>query len=85
MFLEFNYLPRAKKERGRWRKQDVKAHAKATLGYNAHRVGKDKEKMDRVLFGNHGTLTEEQAAQMIEAITYNTYVFRMKLSPDPKT
>jgi hypothetical protein len=74
-----------KKERGKWVKQDIKSAAKATLGYNAHRVDKEKERMERVLFGNGGKLSEEQALQMIDDASQKTYFFRLILSPDPKS
>src|SRR3954466_11058115 len=83
MFSEFKYIPRMKKENGKWIKQNIKDAAKATLGYIAHRVGKEKEKMDRTLFGHGGALTEEQVERMIDEAPDNTYFFRLILSPDP--
>jgi len=83
MFSEFKYIPRRKRENGKWVKQDMKAAAKATLGYIGHRVGKEKEKMDRTLFGHGGALTEEQVERMIDEAPDNTYFFRLILSPDP--
>jgi hypothetical protein len=83
MFSEFNYIPRMKKENGKWVKQDIKAAAKATLGYIGHRVGKEKEKMDRTLFGHGGALIDEQVERMIDEAPDNTYFFRLILSPDP--
>jgi hypothetical protein len=83
MFSEFNYIPRMKRENGKWIKQDIKAAAKATLGYIAHRVGKEKEKMERTLFGHGGALTDEQVERMIDEAPDNTYFFRLILSPDP--
>jgi hypothetical protein len=83
MFSEFNYIPRMKRENGKWVKQDIKAAAKATLGYIAHRVGKEKEKMERTLFGHGGPLTDEQVERMINEAPDNTYFFRLILSPDP--
>jgi hypothetical protein len=83
MFSEFNYISRMKRENGKWVKQDIKAAAKATLGYNAHRVGREKEKMERTLFGHGGALTDEQVERMIDAAPDNTYFFRLILSPDP--
>jgi hypothetical protein len=83
MFSEFNYIPRRKRENGKWVKQDMKAAAKATLGYIGHRVGKEKEKMDRTLFGHGGALTDEQVERMIDEAPGNTYFFRLILSPDP--
>src|SRR3954454_2770854 len=83
MFSEFNYIPRRKRENGKWVKQDMKAAAKATLGYIGHRVGKEKEKMDRTIFGHGGALTDEQVERMIDEAPDNTYFFRLILSPDP--
>src|SRR3954470_17325191 len=83
MFSEFKYIPRRKRENGKWVKQDMKAAAKATLGYIGHRVGKEKEKMDRTLFGHGGALTDEQVERMIDEAPDNTYFFRLILSPDP--
>src|SRR3954466_3145628 len=83
MFSEFKYIPRMKKENGKWVKQNIKATAKATLGYIGHRVGKEKEKMDRTLFGHGGALTDEQVERMIDEAPDNTYFFRLILSPDP--
>jgi hypothetical protein len=83
MFSEFNYIPRRKRENGKWIKQDIKAAAKATIGYIAHRVGKEKERMERTLFGHGGALTDEQVERMIDEAPDNTYFFRLILSPDP--
>jgi hypothetical protein len=85
MFLQFNYIPRMKRERGTWVKQNIKAAAQATLGYNAHRVDKEKQRMERILFGNGGLLTEEQAMRTIDEASKKIYFFRMILNPDPKT
>jgi hypothetical protein len=69
-----HYIPRGK---------HAKAKAKATLSYNGRRAGKDKVKMQRVLFGHGGELTEEQAERMIDEAPKNTYFWRVILSPDP--
>ena len=83
MFSEFKYIPRMIKEKGKWVKQNIKAAAKEKLGYIAHRVGKEKEKMERTLFGHGGPLTEEQVERMIDEAPDNTYFFGLILSPDP--
>jgi hypothetical protein len=73
MYLEFNYIPHRKREHGRWVKQNTKSAAKATLGYNAHRVDREKQRMERILFGNGGLLTEEQALRTIDEASKNIY------------
>src|SRR3954451_6844367 len=83
MFSEFKYIPRMKRENGMWVKQNIKAAAKETIGYIAHRVGKEQEKMERTLFGHGGALTDEQVERMIDEAPNNTYFFRLILSPDP--
>jgi hypothetical protein len=83
MFSEFKYISRMIKEKGKWVKQNIKAAAKEKLGYIAHRVGKEKEKMERTLFGHGGPLTEEQVERMIDEAPDNTYFFGLILSPDP--
>jgi hypothetical protein len=74
VYSHFNYIPHNKFAR--------KA-AKATLGYNETRKGKDGEDIERKLFGNTGPLTKEQAEWLIEHASKNTYFFRWILSPDP--
>ncbi|MFL5253057.1 MAG: hypothetical protein ACJ8AI_09200 [Rhodopila sp.] len=74
MYSHFNYIPHNKAAR--------KA-AKATLGYNETRKGKDGEDIERKLFGNTGPLIKEQAEWLIEHASKNTYFFRWILSPDP--
>ena len=83
MFSEFKYIPHMIKEKGKWVKQNIKAAAKEKLDYIAHRVGKEQERMDRILFGHGGALTEEQVERMIDEAPDNTYFFRLILSPDP--
>ncbi len=76
MFSEFNYIPPGKQ---------AKNIAKASLGYIGNRPGKDLEEAARILFGNIGTLTKEQAEQLIDEAPKNTYFFRLIISPDPKS
>jgi hypothetical protein len=52
----FNYIPRNK---------HAKRKAKANLKYIATRVNKEKQKVDRALFGHEGPKTKEQAKKMI--------------------
>jgi hypothetical protein len=74
VYIGLNYIPH--------NKHALKS-AKATLGYNETRLGKDGEEIERQLFGKSGPLTKEQAEQLIKAASDNTYFYRMKLSPDP--
>ena len=74
MYIGLNYIPHNKQ---------AKSKAKATLGYNETRVGKDGEEIERQLFGKSGPLTKEQAERQIKTAPPNTYFWRMKLSPDP--
>jgi hypothetical protein len=73
VYSHFNYIPHNKFAR---------AKAKATLGYNETRKGKDGEEIERKLFGNQGTVTREQAEWLIENASKQTYFFRWILSPD---
>ena len=73
MYSHFNYIPHNKFAR---------AKAKATLGYNETRKGKDGEEIERKLFGKFGPLTREQAEWLIEHASKQTYFFRWILSPD---
>jgi Zn ribbon nucleic-acid-binding protein len=65
--------------------KSVKKQVMKALGYMEHRSGKEGEHIDRTLFGHGGSLTEEQAAQMISEAPTNTYYWRLKISPDLKT
>src|SRR4051812_39965399 len=58
---------------------------KAALGYDAHRVSRDKEKMSRVFFGYGGVIDEDQAYRMIDNAKKGTLLFRIIISPDPRT
>lgn len=73
VYSHFNYIPHNKFAR---------AKAKATLGYNETRKGKEGEEIERKLFGNQGTVTREQAEWLIEKASEQTYFFRWILSPD---
>jgi hypothetical protein len=73
VYSHVNYIPRNRFARRK---------AKATLGYNETRTGKDGEEMVRKLFGKTGPLTREQAEWLIDTAPMNTYFFRWILSPD---
>jgi hypothetical protein len=73
VYSHVNYIPRNKFAR---------RAAKATLGYNETRKGKDGEEIVRKLFGKTGPLTKEQAEWLIDTASKNTYFFRWILSPD---
>jgi hypothetical protein len=75
VYSHVNYITHNKHARGA---------AKATLGYNETRKGKDGEDIERTLFGKTGPLTREQAEWLIENASKNTYFFRWILSPDLK-
>jgi hypothetical protein len=74
VYIGLNYIPHDKQARSK---------AKATLGYNETRVGKNGEEIERQLFGKSGPLTKEQAERLLESASRNTYFWRMRLSPDP--
>ena len=74
MFIGLNYIPHNK---------HAKTSAKVTLGYNETRLGKDGAEIERQLFGKNGPLTKEQAEQLLDTASRNTYFWRMILSPDP--
>jgi hypothetical protein len=73
VYSHVNYIPRNRFARRK---------AKATLGYNETRKGKEGEEIVRKLFGKTGPLTREQADWLIENASKNTYFFRWILSPD---
>jgi len=73
MYSHVNYIPR---------NRFANRKAKATLGYNETRKGKEGEEIVRKLFGKTGPLTREQADWLIENASKNTYFFRWILSPD---
>jgi ribosomal protein L35 len=85
MYLHLYYLPKYKFKTvaGKRVKLTAKDQAKEAVGYNAHRVGKEKEKMDRELLGHDGKLTEEQVLKMIDDAPKNMLFWLMILSPDP--
>jgi hypothetical protein len=74
VYIGLNYIPHNK---------HAKRKAKATLGYNETRVGKNGEAIERQLFGKSGPLTKEQAERLLDTSSPNTYFWRLKLSPDP--
>ena len=51
MYTNFNYIQPGK---------NLKKRVMKSLDYMAHRVGAEKKKMERVMFGHGGPLTEEQ-------------------------
>ena len=73
MYTNLNYIRPGK---------NLKKRVMRSLGYIAHRTGKDKEKMERMLFGHGGPLTDEQVERMIDEAPTNTYFWRLKISPD---
>jgi hypothetical protein len=73
VYSHVNYIPHNKFARKK---------AKATLGYNETRKGKDGEEIVRKLFGKTGPLTREQAEWLINKASENTYFYRWILSPD---
>jgi hypothetical protein len=73
VYSHLNYIPHNKFAR---------RAAKATLGYNETRKGKDGEEIVRKLFGKTGPLTREQAEWLIDTSPKNTYFFRWILSAD---
>src|SRR4051812_23800659 len=69
-----NYIPRNK---------FAKAIALGTLLYNCGRAGKDKEEMDRTLFGWRDIYEKAEAIDMIMNAPPGTIFFRGIFSPDP--
>jgi hypothetical protein len=74
MFTRLNYI-----RRGPAMKQKAREH----LGYIGSRPGKNRQKMERILFGHGGTVTPEQVEAMINVARKNTYFWRLTLNPDP--
>jgi rubredoxin len=74
MFTRLNYICRG---------PNMKQQAEKHLGYIGTRPGKDKEKLERILFGHGGTYTAEQVEAMINGAAKNTYFWRLTLNPDP--
>ncbi len=62
----------------------VKAAAKKTVRYIAHRPGKDNAKTARALFGNDGVMGRQLAYRMIDAAAADTFFYRIVISPDPR-
>src|ERR687895_2474794 len=61
-----------------------RAKIKATFRYNAHRRGKDGEKLSRLSFRWDGEIEKLDAYEMIDNAEKGTIFFRFKISPDPK-
>ena len=61
-----------------------RAKIKATFRHNAHRRGKDGEKLSRLSFGWDGEIEKLDAYEMIDNAEKGTIFFRFKISPDPK-
>src|SRR4051794_21085332 len=74
MYIHFNYIRKIR---------FAKKAAKATLGYNETRRGKEGAEIKRILFGPDGKVTKEEAERIIDEASRNTYYWRMILSPDP--
>src|SRR5437660_2022433 len=68
-------------------KQDgrEKAKAKATIRYIQNRVGKDKAKTSRTLFGRDGLLGRYEAYRMIDESEQGSVFYRITISPDSQT
>jgi len=73
--VKANYVKRGIGERGR---------VKATIRYITHRQDRDGQRQTRALFGYDGTLTKQQAYQMIDEAQKGTVFYRFVLSPDPR-
>jgi hypothetical protein len=61
-----------------------RAIAKATIRYIQHRMGKERTRTTRSLFGIDGLLARSDAYRMIEKAEKGSVFFRLVLSPDPK-
>ena len=73
MYTNLNYIRPGK---------NLKKRVMRSFGYIARRAGVDGEKIDRILFGHGGPLTQEQAERLIVEAPRNTYYWRFKISPD---
>jgi hypothetical protein len=74
--VKANYVKKGEGERGR---------AKATIKYIQHRLGKDKERTTRNLFGIDGYMGRWQAYRMIDDALKGRYFYRVVINPDPET
>jgi hypothetical protein len=74
--MKTNYVFKDKEER---------KVAKAFIRYIAHRPGKDKERIDRTLFGDEGAMGRWQAFQFIDDAPKGRYFYRIVINPDPVT
>ncbi len=61
----------------------ARAKAKATVLYNAERVGRDKEALSRILFGWQGVMDREEAELLIDRAGTSTVFFRVMINFDP--
>ena len=57
---------------------------KASVRYIQHRPGRDGERISRLLFGNDGALTRDEAYELIDQAPKGTRFYRLVISPDPK-
>jgi ribosomal protein S27AE len=76
-----NYIGRGKNKRGK----NPKSRALDNLEYIARRVNKEKQKVERPLFGPNGPQRKELAEAIIKGAPANTLYWRLRLSPDPNS
>jgi hypothetical protein len=57
---------------------------KAHIRYITHRPGRDREKISRALFDNHGLSDKQRAYHMVDMAPRGTNFFKIVISPDPK-
>ena len=57
---------------------------KAHIRYITHRPGRDREKISRALFDNHGLSDKQHAYHMVDMAPRGTNFFKIVISPDPK-
>jgi hypothetical protein len=65
------------------RNENERQTAKANIYYIQTRLGRDKQRQSRVLFGPGGPMSRHEAYEFINAAPKGTYFYRLKLSPDP--
>ena len=56
---------------------------KAHIRYITHRPGRDREKISRALFDNHGLSDKQHAYHMVDMAPRGTNFFKIVISPDP--
>ena len=57
---------------------------KAHIRYITYRPGRDREKISRALFDNHGLSDTQRAYHMVDMAPRGTNFFKIVISPDPK-